>query len=404
METIDLNVVAIAKGLNESQEAITKQLETKASKNDLDGLNKSIKDFNSELENQTKSLNEQGKVIQELKEKSFYNEKNNDLKYQIKEKVTDGYLKDVKNKRAERLILKVPTDISISSSITGGLVPQAQRIGGYVEQVSRKPFITDLVTTWSLDSPTVEWVEETNRQGGASFIAEGASKPQASSDLVVRRANAEKIPVFANATSEMLNRVSFARQFIDRMLRRDILLGIDAQVLSGDGTGNNLTGILENATPFDVSPTGAFYQSIQNANKTDVLRVAIDQVDINLYNSNYIVLHPSDATSMDLEKTTEGHYTLPPFVSSSGLLIKGVPVITNIGVTLGEFLVGDFNYSNFGMYEDIEFDLGYINENFIHNIHTVLAEASCVHWVANNHYGAFVSGTFSTAIAAIDKP
>ena len=84
--------------------------------------------------------------------------------------------------------------------------------------------------------------------------------------------------------------------------------------------------------------------------------------------------------------------------------VKGVPVIENVGITAGTFLVGDFTKSNLRIREDLNIQVGYVNDDFTKNLMTILCEARAVHYVKANHYKAFVKGTFSTAKTALLKP
>jgi hypothetical protein len=143
---------------------------------------------------------------------------------------------------------------------------------------------------------------------------------------------------------------------------------------------------------------------VTNPNNADVLRVAINQSNVAQFNPNYIVLHPSDAAAMDLDKGTDGHYALPPFTSLDGRVVSGIPVVVNTGITEGTFLLGDFTKSGVRFKEGITINVGYENDDFTKNFVTILAEARLVHRVKSNHYAAFVKGTFSTAITAITKP
>jgi hypothetical protein len=48
--------------------------------------------------------------------------------------------------------------------------------------------------------------------------------------------------------------------------------------------------------------------------------------------------------------------------------------------------------------------VGYVNDDFQRNMVTILAEMRLCHYVKNNQVGAFVTGDFATAIAAIELP
>ena len=136
------------------------------------------------------------------------------------------------------------------------------------------------------------------------------------------------------------------------------------------------------------------------------MSVAIAQIQTGLFNANYIVLHPEDAVKMQLNKTTTGEYTYAmQYVDANGVTrVKGIPVVENTGMTAGTFLVGDFTKSNLRIREDLNIQVGYVNDDFTKNLMTILCEARAVHYVKSNHYNAFVKGTFSTAKTALLKP
>jgi HK97 family phage major capsid protein len=109
---------------------------------------------------------------------------------------------------------------------------------------------------------------------------------------------------------------------------------------------------------------------------------------------------------MELIKTTQGEYTYPMiYVNANGeSRIKGIPVVTNTGVTAGTFLVGDFTKSNLRMREELNIQVGFVNDDFTKNLFTILCEARATHYVKTNHYKAFVKGSFATAKTALLKP
>jgi HK97 family phage major capsid protein len=148
---------------------------------------------------------------------------------------------------------------------------------------------------------------------------------------------------------------------------------------------------------------GSFAGTIINANKLDVLRTAIAQVVSNEFIPNYILMHPNDVASLDLEKNTEGDYGVPPFRSANGMVVSGVQVIENTGQTVDKFTVGDFTKFNVRLREGITIDVGLDGNDFTNNLVTILGEIRLASYIKSNHAGAFVSGDFSDAIAALDS-
>lgn len=295
--------------------------------------------------------------------------------------------------------LKAAGTMALSTNTTGQ-IPQAEREAGITRIVRRNPFILELVNVGSIMSNVWEWVEQKNPDGGASMTAEGAIKSQADFDLVVASANVKKVTAYIKVTKEMLDDVELMRSEIDQELTELINLKIDDQLLNGTGLTVNLVGINTNATAY---VAGAFALAIPQPNNFDVLRTAINQVRVNLFEPTHIVLHPTNVTQMDLAKASDGHYVLPPFASNDGTVISGIRVVANTGVAIDNFLVGDFTKSGVRFKEGLTINVGYENDDFTKNLVTILAEARLVQRVKSNHYGAFVKGVFSTAITALTK-
>tara|TARA_R110000772_G_scaffold188838_4_gene299940 strand:- start:2702 stop:3949 length:1248 start_codon:yes stop_codon:yes gene_type:complete len=368
--------------------------ELKKSVDSLEQLNKDLKDAqknqSDEIENLRKELNSKGGA-------------DTTLRGEVKRLLTENadylkVLKDTNSKENLRMTTKAVGNMLVSTNVGAGVI-QAEREAGITRVVRRQPFIVSLVNTGTISSNLWEWVQQANPEGDAAMTAEGAKKAQADFDLVLASAQVRKVTAFIKVSKEMLDDVALIEAEINQELTELINLKIDAQLLSGDGTGQNLVGILENATAF---AAGSFATTVNEANNADVLRVAINQINIALFQPNYIVMHPSNVTAMELEKASDGHYILPPFRSIDGTVIKGIPVIENVGVTEGDFLVGDFTKSGVRFREGLVFDVGYENDDFTKNFVTILAEARLVHRVKSNHYPAFVTGNFATAKAALE--
>lgn len=293
--------------------------------------------------------------------------------------------------------LKAAGTMGIATNTTGQ-IPQAEREAGITRTVRRQPYILQLVNVGQIMSNLWEWVEQKNPDGGAGMTAEAAAKTQADFDLVVASASVKKVTAYIKVTKEMLDDVELMRAEIDQELTELINLKIDDQILSGSGSGANLTGITTNATAW---AAGAFANAVPVPTNADVLRVAINQVRVAQFEPNYIVMHPTDVTKMELVKDSNGQYVLPPFTAIDGTTVSGIPVVANTGMTIDKFLVGDFTKSGVRFKEGLTINVGYENDDFTKNLVTILAEARLVHRVKSNHYGAFVYGDFSDAITAL---
>ena len=367
-------------------EVMSKIADLQAKGNDVDALKANIEEVAI-------------KVL-DLQTKGTANNVPESLETLLKEKQDELKAMKEKSGASVQITLKAAGTMALSTNTTGQ-IPQAEREAGITRIVKRNPFILELVNVGTIMSNVWEWVEQKNADGGAGMTAEGAAKSLADFDLVVASANVKKVTAYIKVTKEMLDDVALMRSEIDQELTELINLKIDDQLLNGTGLTVNLSGINQTATAW---AAGAFALTIPTPNVFDVIRTAINQVRVNLFEPNYIVMHPTDVTKMDLAKASDGHYVLPPFISNDGTTVSGIRVVSNTGVTVDNFLVGDFTKYGVRFKEGLTINVGYENDDFTKNLVTILAEARLVGRVKSNHYGAFVKGVISTSITALTKP
>ena len=298
------------------------------------------------------------------------------------------------------LAVKDINPMTIDGNYSGGVIALTELEQGVTRIVRRAPFLRQIVNAGVTLSKYITYIEQANIQGGAGMTAEGADKSQSSFDLVERQAVTQKITAFIKVSKEMIADLPFMQREINTELMELVALKLDAQILSGDGTGNNLVGILENATPWAV---GSFAGQVAIPNQLDVLRVAMAQIETALFQPNYIVMHPTDVAKFDVTKTVYGEYTQPMiYTDLNGVKrYNGIEIIVNTGIDVDTFLVGDFTKSNLRVREEMNIQVGFVNDDFTKNLFTVLCEARATHYVKTNHYGAFVAGNFTDAIVAL---
>lgn len=369
---------------------------------DFDGQEKALDFIFEEMQKQHDSL---AKVVKGLKEgdaatvKSFENE--------LKEQLTaqkDGLLKLKESGDGKvNLTLKAAGTMTIATNYTGGTVGLTNFDTEFARVVRRQPFMRQLVRVLTTDNMYIAWAEQANPDPGvAGTVAEGAAKPQTDFDIVERNAKVEKIAVWIKASKEALADIKFLQAEINTELRELVDLKLDEQILSGDGTSPNLKGILTVVPTFAAVSTLAL--SVATPNRFDVIMAAVAQIAAANFTADTVVLNPADYYAMQLVKDGEGRYLMPPFSTVDGMNIAGLRVVANNGVAVGTFLVGDFKKASLAIREDVNIQVGYVNDDFTKNLVTILAEMRAVLYIKTNWLPAFVKGTFATAQTALTKP
>ncbi len=271
---------------------------------------------------------------------------------------------------------------------------------GLTRILKRNPWIMEIANVTPINTMYAQWAEQANQDGAANETAQAATKNQIDFDWVEKSQKVEKITAFIKVSKEALNDLAGLRGEIDAELLSEVMLKADYDLLNGDGSTPSLKGLFQWDTAFSA---GNFAGTVRDPDMIAALRVAIAQVRRGFLEPNYILLHPDDAGHLDLEKGTDGHYKFPSFVSADNRMVSGVRVLSNTGQTAGTFTVGDFSKFNVRMREAVNIDMGYDGNDFTKNMITILAEIRLAAYVKTNHANAFVTGTFSNAIAAIDS-
>lgn len=370
----------------------------KAAKDEAEAAKKEAAEAKAKSENLEKEVNQiklDSAKFQNNQPKSFKSELKESLEKGIADYRAKGGLVEVQMKAA------IQTSDFTNDSTNNTRVIGEMREAGINKLPKRTPWLRQLAFNGSATSDTISWTEKVSETGNPIPLAELDTYPEEKSAYQQFSTQVKKIGGTTKVTEEKLSDVEWLMNEIQAELVQRHDLVVDTQLLSGDGTGANLKGLLEYVTDF---AAGSFAAKVADANKADVLRVAYNQIIIEHFNPSAIVLHPSDVAFMELEKNANGDYILPPFVSANGMTVKGLPVIENVGIGEGNFLVGDFSRLGVFAKGGAMLEIGRTGNDFITDQVTVKLRERLAVRVKGQDLKAFVYGDFDSAIAAIDKP
>jgi HK97 family phage major capsid protein len=131
---------------------------------------------------------------------------------------------------------------------------------------------------------------------------------------------------FQKVSKQAMNDSAAFRAFIDGEMLHGLQLAVENQLLNGDGTAGQLTGLLDNATAYSLrSP---------NLSGASVIRDAMRQVEGADFTPSHIVLHSDDWYSLDVAQSADARTMTTP-------TLWGLPVICTNSIASGAFLVGD---------------------------------------------------------------
>lgn len=229
--------------------------------------------------------------------------------------------------------------------------------------------VRSLLNVVQTTSGTVEYADQTTRTNNAATVAEGTAKPESVYEWELKNIPTRVVAHWIKASRQILDDAPQIRDLIDSELRYGLGLVEEAQLLFGDGTGANLTGLVPAATDF------ADPLSLSSPDMIDNIGSAILQVALADHMPDGIVMHPADWMRMRLIKDADGRYLLgdPQKVVTPSLF--GLPVIATKSMTVDKFLVGSFTEAG-TLYDRWQprVEVGYVNDDFTKNLATILAE------------------------------
>lgn len=194
-----------------------------------------------------------------------------------------------------------------------------------------------MIASATTDSDLVEWVEETTYTNNAAETAETSSAPESAVAFTVRSAAVKEIPHFIPVTRRALADVAYVESWINNRLVDGIRRRLQTQVLSGDGSGENFTGI------YNTSGIGSIDRSTLSVTMLDGLHKAITNIRVNAFQEpDFIGIHPEDYEALRLtrEGSGTGQYLFGAPNLQGPATLWGVPMVVHSAFTSGAPLVG----------------------------------------------------------------
>ncbi len=251
-----------------------------------------------------------------------------------------------------------------TSLVTGARVP------GILGLPERQLTIRDLVLPGQTASSSIEYVKETGYTNNAAPVAETTAKPYSDLTFDMTSAPVRTIAHLFKASRQILDDAPALRSYIDGRARYGLRFAEENQLLNGSGTGQNIHGLVPQATAFNPAFAAADETGI------DRLRLAVLQVVLAEYPATAFVLNPIDWAKIELTKDAGGNYIIGNPQGSLTPTLWNLPVVSTQAMAAGEFLTGAFSFAA-QIFDRMEIEVLLSSENvddFEKNMFTIRAE------------------------------
>ena len=284
---------------------------------------------------------------------------------QVKSWIADGPTKGKADMKIKATI--TTSTVDAAGSVGGAIAPQ--RVPGIQELPQRRMTVRDLLSPGDMSSPSLEYVQETGFSNNAAPVAEGAAKPSSDIQLDLKSTSAKVIAHWFKASKQSLDDVPQLRSLIDNRLLYGLAFKEELQLLSGDGTGQNLHGIIPQASAYAEPFTP------DSGTNIDTLRLAMLQAVLAEYPATGHVLNPIDWARIELTKDGQGKYIIGQPQGSITPTLWNLPVVQTQAISVDKFLTGAFKMAAqvFDLWQ-ARVEVGFENDDFTKNLVTILGE------------------------------
>lgn len=252
-----------------------------------------------------------------------------------------------------------------------------EKLPGIVDLGVRPLMVKDLIAPGATGSTTVRYIREKSFTNYATTVAEGAAKPQALFEYEEKDAPVRKIAAYTKVTDELFADYLAMASYINQRLPYMVERTEEDQILNGDGTGQNLTGIMQTS--------GIQTQAKASDTNPDAIYKAMTKIRaIAFFEPDGVVVNPNDWQILRLLKDSAGQYLGGgPFTGAYGNSplvafdsIWGKPCAITTAIAAGTALVGAFRLgAQYFMRQGLTVDMTNSDQDdFVKNLLTIRCE------------------------------
>ena len=272
---------------------------------------------------------------------------------------------------------------------------------GIVERAKRAARVRDLFAVQQTNTNMIEYFRVSGFTNNAAARAERnagdtayVSSAQSSMTVVGVQAPVRTIAHFEVAHRNVLDDEPTLRGIIDSELLYGLRLVEDDQILNGDGTGSNLTGI-RNTSGIQTLNWSA---GTVGDSRIDAVRRGITKALLAYYEPTGVIVHPNDMEDIELTKDDENRHIMVMSVSlGAEARLWRLPMVSSPAITEGKALVGSFGIGA-TLYDRMEGTIRIAEQHsdlFIRSAVAVLAEERIA--LAVKRPESFVEVSFNSA-------
>lgn len=337
------------------------------------------------------------RVVAQPESKSFLDAMKEDESVQrlMKAKSGQAHFRFEGKQASEILEQKTTVTTTAAGYATAGVLT-IERIPGITLEARQTLRVRDVLPARPTQAGAIFFVKVNAPMAIASPVVEGNVKPENAVTFTSVSERVKTIATWIPASKQVLDDFDELGGFIRTTMPYYVNLEEELQLLSGDGTGENLHGLIPQATAFNT----ALLSNVAGWNKIDIIGRAIQQTTVaKELQPTFVILHPTDWWGIRLTKDGFGRYILgDPQQPLTNPNIFGLTVVSTTSIASGTFLTGSGDPAAVEIRDRMEMQVDISTEHsdyFTRNLVAIRAERREALLVKRP--ASFITGTFTTS-------
>ncbi len=369
--SLDLELKQMSSDLEgKSKEQIEKAINEFGQKNQ-ESMEKSINKAKEDLEAKLKASQDHIDALDIKLQAKTKGETVKTTAMELKENSVDLKAMSTKNSNKE---ISVKAD-TVRSTINGN--QQARELDSIGQLATRKLTMYDafvkIPVSESNNNGVIRYYDwdQVTIDRAAAMVAEGGSFAESTAAWVTETIALKKIGDTLPVSEEFFEDEAMFAAELGQFLNTNVDLKVDDQIANGNGTGNNLKGLMTSIPAYTASASG-----IQDASIYDLfpkVKEDITNAGGSKYMPNVAFMNIADINKYKLKKDANNNYVIPPFVSRDGDVIDGVTVIESNVITADTMALGDNRFGRIYEKPGVVLSQGEINAQFTSDMTTLKA-------------------------------
>lgn len=382
------DLTQIQKAIEDSQAKVKELFDEQ--KKQIEETGTISKQLQTDLTTVQEELKKAGERLFDLEQKGATSADDPNAKKDFSERASEELIKSWNGSAGSYEVKTFNKSLGSDAGSAGPLI-QPMQVPGIVMPGMRRLVVRDLLSQGRISSNSLEYVREKLFTNNAAPVKEKAQKPESDLTFEKQTTNVITIAHWIQASRQVMDDAAQLQSYLNTRLLYGLALVEENQLLNGDGSADNLTGVNQVATAYDITLNAT------GDTQADLIAHAIYQVTESEFSASGIILNPRDWHTIALMKDKEGRYIFGGPQAFTSNVMWGLPVVPTKAQTQGEFTVGAFDLAS-QVWDRMDATIEVSREdrdNFVKNMLTILCEER----LALAHYRpqALIKGSFATA-------